>query len=153
MSRDLPAEHTREAYKQETSEAWIDLITIDHRELVQPIRVSANHAPVSSGGELYTSFPVRVIRPSDGDTGANLEISNVDQQIIGVLRGITTPATIDIRTVLASDPNIVVQTFEGLEWRQVNFNAGTINGKLAVQFYNQEYLTGQFTASRYPGLF
>lgn len=151
MSRTVPAGHTAESYRQETSEAWIDLIEFNHPDLAVPIRVAAVPTAIAAGGAVYDPFPVRVVMP-DAD-GAALEISNVDQQIMGVLRGIRSPISVTVRTVLASDPDTPVQTFEGLEWRQVHFDAGVIRGRLVVQFHDDENLTGDFTASRYPGLF
>lgn len=154
MSRDLPADHTSEAYRQETGEAWIDLIEFTHSQLAVPLRVAANHEAVTHDGGTYSPYPVRVIMPGGAGGGASLEISNIDQQVIGVLRGIESPIDVTVRTVLASDTDASpVQEFIGLEWRQVHYDASLISGHLVVQFYDDENLTGAFTASRYPGLF
>lgn len=153
MSRAVPAGHTAEAYRQETGEAWIDLVEFTHPDLAVPLRVAAVPTAIASAGAVYDPFPVRVVMPDGGGGGAALEISNVDHQIMGILRGVQSPISVTVRTVLASAPDTVVQTFEGLEWRQVHWDAGVIRGRLVVQFYDEEALTGSFTASRYPGLF
>lgn len=155
MSRAVPAVHTSEAYKQQTDEAWIDLIEFTHAQLAVPLRVAANHEQVIHDGATYSPYPVRVVMPGGGSGGgASLEISNIDQQVIKLLRSIESAISVTVKTVLASDTDAApVQEFIGLEWRQVHYDANIISGHLVVQMWDDENLTGAFTASRYPGLF
>lgn len=111
------------AYPQETGEALVTLLTIEHAELAGPILLTDSGTDVVYGADLldangnvaakagtYVAFPIEIIPPgqSDEEVRGTLRIPNVDQAIGAALEAITDPAMVTITVVLASDTSIIV---------------------------------------------
>lgn len=89
------------------------LLTIEHADLAEPIRLVRNNANIVSRGETFTAFPFDLTLPGSSDGGsspARIVIDNVDQTIWQTIRAIATPPTLLIEVVLASAPNVVEES-------------------------------------------
>lgn len=147
----------RAAYAQETDEVFIELVTLDHPELEEPIRVTSDGVETVSRGETYVPFPFRLLLPDDSDDAeitANLEIDNVSREILVTLRQLSSAPTATLEIVLASDPDVVEQSFPDFEIREIPWDALTLTGVLTQEsFLNEPYPAGIFAPAWFRGLF
>ena len=147
----------RAAYAENTDEVFIVLLTIEHDDLVAPIRVSSDAVDTPSRNQTFTAYPFEVTLP-DAREGALprafLRIDNVDRQIVEAIRAISEAVTVTIEIVLASDPDFVEVCYPGFRLRKVAWDAFVIEGELTLRHKADEpYPANRFTPSAYPGLF
>ena len=149
---------TREAlYSQETGEAFLVLLTIDHISLDVPIRVSSDAVDTESRGLNFIAFPFELNLPDDQENAApraRLKIDNVDRTIVKTLREITSPANVLIEVVRAADADIVEAKFLNFKLVNVTYNAKTVEGDLTIEdFTSEPYPANSFSPSLFPALF
>lgn len=141
---------------QETGTAWLVLLTISHPDMPVPLRMTSDHVPTTSGGQVYTPYPFEVSPPDDVEGRApmaTLRVDNTSQQVIAVLRGLEKPPSVTIQIVRASDPNVVEVIYDGLELRGENYDIGAITGKLTVDDWATEEFPYVTFDKRFIGLF
>jgi len=156
VSRTLSQAAVESANAQETGEAWLVLLTIDHDELAVPIRVANNHETITSGGDEYIGFPFEITLPGedqDQPMKAQLRIDNVERTIVETLREIDSPPSVTARVVLASQPDTVEAEFVGMKLRSARYDANTVEGDLMFEDVLNEPVTVTMTPGRFPGLF
>lgn len=154
------------AYAQETDEVFIALLTLTSDELTAPIYVAsdpfellptANVRGVLSNGIEYVYLPFDISLPRDDATGtvsAKLQIENISQQIIGSVRSILKPVTVNIKIVLSNDVDFVEMEFDNFQLTNVGYNGYNIEGTLTLDYWGLEpFPSGRFVPSNFPGLF
>lgn len=154
----MVSDNFREAvYAQETDEAALVLLTLDHTELVEPVRVTSDGVDTTSRGELFVSFPYRLSLPVDDPEAppqAKLEIDNVDRQIVSALRKISSPINVLIEVILSSTPNVIEAEYDDMQLRNAEYDISTVSGDLTVETFLQEpFPAGIFDPARFPGGF
>lgn len=125
----------RELAQQDCATAWLVLLEISHPALPAPLRLSSDAVATLSGGARYEPFPFEVVLPDDSEgraPRAQIRIDNTSQEIVALLRGLTTPASLTIRIVRSADPNVAEREWAGLEWRTSAFDVSFITGTLSV---------------------
>jgi hypothetical protein len=138
-----------------TDEVAVILLTISGDGFTT-FRVCSDSANVTSGGNTFTAYPFEVELPGDGDGApvARLRIGNVSRQIWEAIEDATGQILVKIELVLASSPNTIEKSFDGLELRNVTCNALTVEGELTTQqFTSEPYPHIRAIPSRLPGLF
>jgi hypothetical protein len=158
MSRSLSTAFRSALAAQETGEAILLLLEIDHSELATPIRVSSDNVNTTSNGEVFVAYPFILKLPNDDNTEgppvASLQIDNVDQSLTTVIRNITTPPTCRIMVVLGSDPDTLEMDLPGFSMIDISANVTTISAQLTIENYMAEPFPGnKFMPSTFPGLF
>lgn len=131
----ISAAGTAELAAQECATAWLVLLTLDHSDLVESIRVTSDGVTTYSNGYAYSPFPFEVTLPDDAEgraPQAQLRIDNTSQEVVAVLRGLTSPASLTIQIVRSAAPNVVEREWSGLEWRASQYDVGAITGTLTV---------------------
>ena len=157
MSRS-PSNTFREAvFSQQTTEAFIVLLTIDHDDLSTSIRVCLNSTDIVSNGLTYQGYYFDISLPDDSDeniSSGKITIDNVSGQIIDGIRLLDTPPNVQIDVVLASDPDTLEATFPDFQLTDVTYDALTIQGNLSIQnFMNEPYPGGIMGPNNFRGLF
>lgn len=141
---------------QETGTAWITLLTITHEGLPAPIRVTDDAVQTVSNGLTYLPYPFDVLLPDDVEgriPQSQIRIDNTTQEIIALLRTLTTPPTLDIQVVRSATPDVVELSASGLEWRASSFDIGTITGTLTIDnLATEEWPPVTFDRARFIGL-
>lgn len=138
MARTLSSAMKVMASAQETAEVLLALVTISHPTIIGgPLRVVQDMQNLTSNGNVYTAFPFSVQLPDDQDDGVaqvKLSIDNVDRSIMVALRSLppTSPPTVQVDLVLASQPNTVEISFPNLTLRNITGDALTIEGELRM---------------------
>lgn len=153
--RVLSAPATAALVAEETDEVFLILVKIDHADLDQPIRVVNNIEEIVSGGETYVGLPFEVELPDEGDRPgeARLSVDNVDRRIVEAIRTISTPPSVTIKVVLASQPDTIEYQLDGLTMRDVSYDAATVQGYLRYEDLSSENVADMIVPSRFPGLF
>lgn len=144
-------------FAQETDEAFLPLLTVEHEDLDQPYHFVDNPVNVVSRGRTYLGFPFQVdLPPQDPDRPprVRLTIDNVDRRIVQALRAIDTPPTITLEIVLASDPDTVEAGPFVMTLANADYDAVQIEGDLAHQdVLNEPFPGDTFNPAAFPGLF
>lgn len=157
MSRSLSSLAKQSLFAQETGEVFLLLLTINHASLAQPIRVVNNLENVVSGGNTYIAFPFQITLPQDREDQPpkmRLAIDNVDRSIVTAVRTLTSPPTITLDVVLASQPNTIEATFPGFTLRNTKYDALVVEGDLNLEdISNEPYPKDSFTPTLAPALF
>lgn len=145
---------------QETDEVIIVLLTIDHEDIVEPIRVSSDSVDTVSRGNTFIPFPFEIKLPDSSDgkvSSTSISISNVDRRIVMAIREMTTgsvPPTVLIEIVLASDPDVLEAEFEGFSMTDAKYNKINVQASISQEsFYHEPFPKDSFTPANFPGLF
>ncbi len=157
MSRSV-SNITRDAiYSQETGEAFLILLTIDHNNLTSPIRVSNDAVDTVSRGNNFISFPFELKLPDDQENAApkaRLVIDNIDRQIVSAVRNISSTANVLIEIVRAADPDTVEAQFIDFKLINVTYDAQRVEGDLTIEDFTAEpFPAASFSPSLFPALF
>lgn len=144
-------------FKQETEEVFLVLLTIDHPELSNPIRLVNNTEDITSNGNLFTAFPFKIVMPladPNSQPRASIEVDNIDRQIVTAIRTITSSPTVTLQVIMASAPNTIEVEFTDFKLQDTSYNGFTVSGTLSMENYLLEpYPADQFVPSNFPGIF
>lgn len=144
------------ANAENTEEAWIVLIKIEHASLAQPLCVANNPENVVSNGVTFLAGAFSVSMPDDieGVPSVQLEIDNVDRAIVDAARAIDSPASVTLYVVLGSTPNTIEAGPFGMTLAEVRYDALKVTGTLIYEdLLNEQFPAQTFNPARYPGLF
>jgi len=166
MTRELSQNAKTAIYAQETSEVFITLVTINHEDFTDPIRICndpyellpiAGVRGVVSRDDEYVFLPFNINLPIQDDTGlakATFSVDNVSREIVAAVRGVTSSLSVTIEIVLASDVNTPEITVPDFKLEAVTYDALTVQGDLTIEYYELEPIPSRrFTPSDFPGLF
>lgn len=158
MPRTLSSTARQAVYAAQTSEAFLVLLTLDHPDMVTPIRVSSDAVDTVSNGETYTAFPFQIAMPPDTEDApprVQLTIDAIDRSIIQAVRGLSgTPITVTQTIVLGSSPDTVEAGPFEFELREVEYDAFEVTGDLQyADLLNEPYPFETFAPSTTPGAF
>ena len=145
-----------ELYAAQSAEVWVQLITIEHAALVTPIRLCSNNEDIVSDGETFTAWDVPPILPvsTEGELPAvELAIGNVTRELTVALRAITTPITVTLEVVRASDPDTIEAQYV-YESRTLRYAEDSVRIELGSESLMSERIPGDtYTRLTNPGLF
>lgn len=167
MSRDVSQGFLDAAFAQETGEVPICLLTVTHEDLEEPIYLSSDATTrlseqpliygTDSRGQQYLYLPFEFTLPDDrGDSPPRVQLTmdNIDRSLVAVLRGFSTPASVMMEIVLASDLDTVEITMPSLQMSDVTIDDHKISATLVADaLINEPHPAGQFTPGSFPGLF
>jgi len=151
----ISTELKQEAWSQE-SDLPLVLVTIDHDDLLVPIRVVNNKENISSNGEEYVGYRFDITLPDskeDATPRARLRIDNVSREIAQAIRTISSPPSVTITVVRQATPDIVEAEFTGMILKHVPYDALTVEGTLEFESLTQEpFPAYSFNPSHYGGI-
>ena len=133
------------------------MLTIDHYDLTEPIRVVNNTENIVSRGMTFIACPFDVKLPNSTDEApptAQLRIDNVSKEVGIALREITDSVSVKLEVVGASDSCWVEADFSGFTLTNVVVNITSITGTLGLDNLRVEpFPANSFTPGLFPGLF
>jgi len=157
MARDIGLSVRRALFDQETAEAFLVLLTIDHSTLSEPLRFVSDNQDVTSRGNTYKAFGFRIPMPSEEDgsiTEVQLTIDNVDRQVVETVRSLRSAPEVTMELVVSSDPDTVFAGPFPFELQSVDWNAVQVTGTLGYPPVLDEPFPGDtFNPENHPGLF
>ena len=148
----ITAAGVTELAAQECATAWLVLLTISHPSLPTPLRFTSDGVTTISNSQTYQSFPFEITLPDDVEGRApmaQLRVDNTSQEVIALLRGLTSPPTVTMQIVRSAAPNVVERQWVGLEWRASTHDVGFITGQLTVD----DIATEEFPYITFDGRF
>jgi hypothetical protein len=90
----------------------------------------------------------------DAPPTLTLEFDNVAADMVQLVRSVTTPATVDIAVVLASDPDAIEEQYTGLIAVRAPYDESRISLEIARQdIAPRPWPAHRMTAARFPGQF
>ena len=157
MSRTLSLAARKAVNAQETDEVFLLLLTLDHEDITEPVRVVNNTVDIVSQGETYIAYPFEIALPDeDAESVARvtLRIDNVDREIVKSLRSISSPLSVGLEVVMAASPDTVEAGPFNMTLVSAEYDALTVTGELAFEDVLNEPFPGHaYVPSDYPGLF
>lgn len=142
---------------RESGDPVLTLLTLNHPSFPAPLRFVNNNADIVSGGLLFLAFPFRITLPTDDGEKArevDLVMDNVSLEVIGSLRSVTEEIPAKVEVILASLPNEIQMSIEGLVIRNISYNSKSITAKLGQDSFMFTELTSErYTPGKFPGLF
>jgi len=157
MPRTVSLAAMQGAMAQQTSEIYLVLLQVEHVDLPGPLRFVNDQADITSGGDLYTSFPFEVTLPDDREAKeptAELRIDNVSRELIDEVRLLVSPPTITLSVILQSSPNTLEWGPLEFETRGVSYDAQTITFNLGYStFIREPFPYIAFDSVNFPGMF
>ena len=157
MSRIVSSTTGSALYSQDTGEAFLILLTIDHVNLSSPIRISSDAVDTISRGNNFIAFPFELTLPDDQENSsprAKLVIDNVDRQIVNAVRSISSAASALIEIVRAADPEVVEAQFTDFKLTNVFYDSQKVEGDLTIEDFTAEpFPAASFSPSLFPALF
>jgi hypothetical protein len=167
MSRSLSSNFIAGINAQDTDEIVICLLTVEHDDLEEPIYLSSDATTrlsddpliygTDSRGNQYLYLPFEFTLPddkSDSPPRVLLTMDNTERSLVALLRSISTPASITVEIVLASDLDNVEITMPALQLSDVSIDEQSISATLVADaLINEPHPAGTFTPGAFPGLF
>ena len=155
--RNLSLPAMRALSAEAAGEVFLTLITIEHDDLDEPIRVVNDLVNHTSRGNEFLAYPFEIVMPlDDGQQFPQLQltIDNVDLTLVESIRTMKGPAKATIEVVLASSPDHVELALYDMWLREIQYDAYTITGKLYVEdMLNQKFPNREYLPTYFPGLF
>lgn len=134
------------------------LLTIDHPDLPEPVRVVNDTDDLLSNGNTFQALPFRLQLPDDPEFGkskARLAIDNVGRTLTEWLetsRG-GTGATVLIQVVLRSDPD-TIQYDTSMDLTNITMTNEEVSGVLSYEdILNKPGLVLTYSPATSPGLY
>jgi hypothetical protein len=158
----------REAlFAQESGEVPIMLLTITHPEPAEPIYLSTDATErfstdplmyrTRSRGIDFLYAGIDVTLPDEQDKSppaSKLTIANVTRDLIPLARSVSTPPSVKIEAVLASDPDTVEMTWPAMDMSNLTYDASFLTFDLTMDaLVTEPYPAGSFSPAYFPGLF
>jgi hypothetical protein len=152
-------------FAQQTNEAYMMLVTIDHDSLAVPIRITTDPYEdigddvlgVISRSQEFVALPFELTWPNEDEDQSpvsRVRIDNISREIVAAVRNINSPADFTVEIVTATDPNTVEASLVGFQLRNVRYDAFVVEGDLTIEIFDQEpFPSGRFDPARFPGLF
>jgi uncharacterized protein DUF1833 len=157
MPRAVSSASLRSWMREETGEVFVELLTLSHESLPEPIRCCSNDVPLTSRAAEFLPYPFELFPPDDiqeRPPRLRLVIDNVDPRIITALRPLQSPIGVAWEVVRAAEPDLVEIRFSNLLIREVQYDVLTISGELIPRDLRTEAFPRHlFTPSLFPGLF
>ena len=157
MSRSLSGATLQALNAPGTGEAFLILLTLDHADLAQPIRVTSDTVATASRDHDFVPYPFEIILPDDLDSRApraKLVIDNVDRQIVQAVRSLSSAPTVLIEIIRAADPETVEAQFVDFRLTNVSYDAHRVEGNLTLEDFTAEpFPAAVFSPGLFPGLF
>jgi len=158
VPRSLSAATRRAIYAQQTGEALLTLLTLNHPSLPAPIRVVNDGRDLVSRGATFQRCPFEIDMPEETDgvpAPVKFRIANAHREIVLAVRKLSGPAmTATMEVVPASAPDQVEMGPIEFTLRGASYTAEFVEADLVFEdILNEPYPADTFTPSTTPGLF
>lgn len=168
MSREFSLTTIRAMMEQQTGDWPVMLLTIDHDDLDEALHVSSDATTrigevdgrivygTSSRGTDFVFYPVSMALPSDEDGAAPATTLSIEtsQDVMEVVRSLSSPPSLLMELVMGSDPDTVEMSQPDFAIISVDYNINTITAEVTVDFLAGEPMpAGKYRPGSHPGLF
>lgn len=166
--RQIPATARENLQRPNAPDAVLAFLTIEHPNLVEPIRVVSDVLDYSWQDEIWIGLPFgfRLVTDDDAPPTTVLRVQNVDRKLGAALRTLPGRASCRVDVLSSADFDLTVVPrvplgevtpiygLKHFELVDVTVTAIEVSGTLMLRDYSQEPWPGvSATQSRCPGLF
>ena len=155
--RSLTDAFKAQLFQQESSDPFLLLVTMEHDSFSSPIRFVNNSEDVTSRGNVYSAFPIKITLPtddSDSVPNVTMTMDNVSLELIDELRTITDYITVSVEGILASLPDFVEIGYNDLKLKGISVNSQTIAAKLFFDdFLSTSLPSESYDPTNFNGIF
>ena len=133
MPRNLSTLAIQQALAQESTEAWLFLLTVIHSETGETFRFVNNTEEVISNGAIFEPFPFKLQLSIDDEEHipqVQMQIDNVDRALMTLVRSSPLPPEFIVQIVLSSTPDTIEEEVVGLKLLDVSYDAYILTGTL-----------------------
>jgi hypothetical protein len=156
MSEVMTATFWNNQAKMFAEDAGLFLVTIMHKDLLQPLRIASNNVDVTSRGNVFLGWPLAPKWPSksEGNKRASIIFQNVDPVIGKTLRGLKTKPEVLFEYVSRDNPDELIYDHGGLFLSATDSDDLLVSNEL-VGFGSEStsFPKPSATPTRTPGLF
>ena len=168
MARSISSRLKNIIFAPETGEVFVLLLTIEHPDLSDPIRVSTDNRDeffiddvktrgTVSNGHYFIYYPMEIHLPNLGEeivSSFTITIDNINQEIMRSIRSLNTSPTAKIQIVTASHPDDVEIELPGFTMTDVDADNYVISATLTLRvFSNEPFPGGEMLPSNFAGVF
>ena len=157
-SLSLPA--IQQMMAQEASDVFLVYAKVTHPDLPEPIRVVNNTESIDFDGFTWIGLPFKPLLPSDREDEiptVTISIDNVDRELVGLLRGIQSPAQFEMGVIRVDAQGVAHREIGPMNFvlKQVNYDALTVRLSLGYEanVLDEPAMAISFGPSIAPGLF
>ncbi len=166
------SQRARTSFSSEVSSlVKVFLLTIYHKDLSEPIRVSSDatvrldeedqvnviYGTISNGKRyMYAGFEAALLNDESGTIPqVQISIPNAHRDIIAAIESMGSgPVKVDLQMVFADTPNEVEVEMLGLELTKITYNETVISGVISRDLlFNEPFPCKTFTPQEWPFLF
>ncbi len=157
MPRPISSAMQTAIHARATDEVFLVLLTIDHEDLPVAERYVNNTEDITSNGRVFTAYPFSVTLPDqdpEKPPEVTLVLDNVAQDIIITLRSFSSPLSIDLEVVMASDPDTIEIGPLSLEVMNADWDAGVITCRISYpELLDEPVPFDTYSPALFPGMF
>lgn len=164
MPRIVSSQMLNDMYAQQTGEAVLILLEMDHPDMPSPVRITSDAVGTISNGDTYVAFPFDFILPDEPENGrppkASIRICNIrpedpeEDNILDALRDLQGKPSIKPMIVRGSDPDTVEIEYPGFQLNGFTYDALYVQGDLSLKDLSQEpFPAHSYTPSFFAALF
>jgi hypothetical protein len=158
MPRDLSANALKEIFSQQSSDPFLFLFTFTHPDYPgQFFRFVNNLVDITSRGDVYSAMAIKITLPvEDGNSipTVMLEMDNVGLEILSEMRKVTSPFTVLVELILASDPSYIEMSVPDMLLTKLTYDASRLTGTLTSDNFMSQKIPGTiYSPQHFPGLF
>jgi hypothetical protein len=157
MARDISNNLKKQLYDPNMTDPFLFLVELSHPDWAETFYYVNNNEEIISNGKTYVPVAFQITLPQDdGETlpQVKLEIDNVSREMIEEIRTVTSPISVNLLGVLASDPDYIELEYAELSITAITYDAQKISGDLIlVDFLNQKIPGEIYSPISFPGLF
>ena len=166
MSRFVALSTRARITADQSGDVAIVLLIITHPSLSEPVYLSSDPTHqitfdsyvrgTKHQGHDYLFVLMGTVLPDDQDRSppkTTLVFENVAADMAAVLRSITSPATVEMRVVLAATPDVIELRFTDLQAVRGSYDAGQVSLDISREPFTSEPMpAGRMSKYRFPGL-
>lgn len=155
--RDLSADAVKEMLAAQTGEIYLHIVKISHPDMDSDLHFVDDKVDLVRSDAVYKAAAFAAKLPSENDSvpQIQLQIDNVDQSFIKVLRPLQSAPTLTISVVRASAPDVIEVGSYVVRLKQFDYDKFTITGTLGYEedFLNERFPKDEFSPQTTPGIF
>lgn len=135
-----------------TDETFLELLSVTHPSIAQPIRLVNDYQELVSNSETYSPFPFQAqthVRSEERTAEATLTCDAVDLRLVRALRGLVGRPSVQYSVVMASAPDEIQQG--PIDYSILGFSTAgstlTLRGSFGMDLLGQKFPMDAFGPS------
>ena len=156
MARTFVTAYKNHIYSLASDGVDVLLITFSHPNLAPDLRLAINGEDIISNGDTYGAASADITLPADveGKTlQTQIRLTNVSREFTSLVRDLPSTVDLNIKSVLASDPDTVNFEFTDFKLRGTELDAISIVGTFSQDSLDSFQFGWRFTSNNFPNIF